>query len=582
LSMKSIIAHFKEIISRINEIFAESEHDYSLPLGQVLIQQGFLTEVQLKNSLETQKNSQLKLGIAPHLGHILVEQDYVTESELLQAINAHYRMSVTSLGGNNIENIVEQKRQNFFRRIFFIRLPIWLQLSFATTVIILGAITTLSVITLYRQQEELYNQTVKLGTVSLNYFANVSSIPLLENNVLRLNFFLKEATSVEGIRYAYIVDNAMTIKAHTDHKLINTTFQPQKSINGRIRQGDVVYYNFSHPVSGEQLLNLTRPISFKDKVLGEVHVGVSIDFIDRAIANVRGSIIVMTTLIVLLGALFTIWLAFRFSRPIMKLVLATKELSRGHYQSRVDLATNDEIRDLALDVNRMSKELWLKSLMQESFGKYVGSEVLEMILCHPESGWVSGHRNMATILFADVRGFTAYSAKTEPEKIVESLNEFFDIASSTLIDHGGFIDKFIGDGVLAVFGVPIHHEDHEQRAIRAAVDLQQKLQEASAGGNRLLGAIGIGVNSGVVVAGNIGSQVKMEYTVIGSCVNVASRINGLAEPGEIIINDNVYEKVKELVIGEKLEPKNIKGQEKPVETYRVLGLKETSNVDAEK
>jgi adenylate cyclase len=190
----------------------------------------------------------------------------------------------------------------------------------------------------------------------------------------------------------------------------------------------------------------------------------------------------------------------------------------------------------------MAQELWNKLLIQKSFGRYVSPEVLNMILSHLEDSWLKGIRSEATILFTDVRGFTAFSETRDPEKIVGDLNEYFGIATELVLEYGGYVDKFIGDAVLGVFGVPIFHTDHAERAVKAAVAMQKKFQQrADDNSNPLLSRIGIGINTGVVVSGNLGSQVKMEYTVIGDTVNVASRLNRLAGSGEIIISKSIYD-----------------------------------------
>ena len=246
---------------------------------------------------------------------------------------------------------------------------------------------------------------------------------------------------------------------------------------------------------------------------------------------------------------------------------------------------NDELGNLATAFNHMSEELWLKSLMKESFGKYVGSEVLEMIMADPESGWLKGNKSEATVLFTDIRGFTSYSEEKEPEEIVEALNESFEIVSNVIIEYGGYIDKFIGDAVMGIFGVPIYYEDHAEKAVRASIDMQKKLLEASKNGNSLLAAIGIGINSGPVVSGNLGSQTKMEYTVIGGTVNLASRLNGLAGSGEVVVSKNIYEKLGDMIEVEALAPTKVKGISEMVESFKVLKIdkdgstKENNNVD---
>src|SRR4030042_4937714 len=146
----------------------------------------------------------------------------------------------------------------------------------------------------------------------------------------------------------------------------------------------------------------------------------------------------------------------------------------------------------------MAQELWNKLLIQKSFGRYVSPEVLNMILSHLEDSWLKGTRSEATILFADVRGFAAFSETRDPEKIVGDLNEYFGIATELVLEYGGYVDKFIGDAVLGVFGVPIFHTDHAERAVKAAVAMQKKFQKrADDNRNPLLSRIGIGINSSV-------------------------------------------------------------------------------------
>jgi adenylate cyclase len=202
--------------------------------------------------------------------------------------------------------------------------------------------------------------------------------------------------------------------------------------------------------------------------------------------------------------------------------------------------------------------------------------VLDMISSHPEDSWLKGTRNEATILFTDVRGFTAYSETRKPEEVVEDLNEYFAIATQAILEQGGYVDKFIGDAVLGVFGVPIPHSDHAERAVRATVAMQEELKKrAPQGNNSLLSKIGIAINSGVVVTGTLGSEVKMEYTVIGDTVNMASRLNRLAGPGEIIITKSVYDQTKQIVDVKALPPQSIMGKAEIVEVFLVLGLQES-------
>jgi len=206
--------------------------------------------------------------------------------------------------------------------------------------------------------------------------------------------------------------------------------------------------------------------------------------------------------------------------------------------------------------------------------------VLEMILADPAETWLKGHKNDATILFADIRGFTAYAEEREPEALVEMLNTYFEITTRSLLEYGGYVDKFIGDCVLGVFGVPVFRKDHVERAVRAALDLMEQLHRHSLPHNPLLSSVGVGIHTGPIVSGNIGSQAKMEYTVIGDTVNLASRLSGLAAPGEVLVTDAVCEKLGDMIAVKPAGIRLIKGKIAPVATFRVASIRQRSHVKA--
>lgn len=558
--------------SRINRLLRKSTDNYSKTIGTILRKRGIITEEQLRNALKVQKDKLYTLGKAVRLGQIIVELGYALEEDLVKAVNDEYQISVNTLT-DDIRGLVKKKRESYFEALPPTRIPIWLQFFAATMFIIIITIFLMSFFILRQQRERLYDQTLKIGKVSLNYFSGNASIPLLEDNILRLNTLIKDATHVEGLLYAIIVDHNQTIKADTDINKIGKIFKKFKNITDLRKEDDVTYFNYVSE-SGKHVLNLTRHITFNKKELGEVHVGVSIDFIEKLIHKAQFTIIGITFFIIILGSGVAVFLGFHFSRPISNLVQATREIGSGNYQHKIILARNDELGNLSTAFNRMGEELWKNSLMQKSFGKYIGPEVLEMIMANPESVWLKGHRSEATIIFVDIRGFSSYSEVKEPEEIVEKLNQYFEIATQTIQDHGGYVDKFIGDAVLGVFGVPVYHKNHVLRAVSAASNMQKAFHEKRKNGNDLLYSVGIGINSGVVVSGNIGSQNRMEYTVIGDSVNLAAHIYRLANPGEIVITKSVYVPLKENLEVKPLPPQYIKGKSEPVEIFKLLSMRE--------
>jgi len=562
--------------SRINRWFRKPTVNCSETIGAVLRKRGIVTEEQLQNALKVQNDKLYTLGKAVRLGQIIVELGYALEKDLVKAVNDEYQISINTLT-DDLRGIVKKKRESFVEALPPPRIPIWLQFFAATMVIIITTIFVMGFFILSQQRERLYNQTLKIGKVSLNYFSGNAAIPLLEDNVLQLNTLIKDATHAEGLLYAIIVDHNQIIKAHTDINKIGNPFEKFEDITDVRNDADVMYFNYFSK-SGTHVLNLSLPIRFQEKELGEVHVGFSIDFIERLIHKAQLTIIVITLFIIIFGCCIAVFLGFHFSRPISNLVQATQEIGSGNYRHKIILDRNDELGNLATAFNRMGDELWKNSLMQKSFGKYIGSEVLEMIMANPESLWLKGHRSEATIVFTDIRGFSLYSEVKEPEEIVEKLNQYFEIATRTIRYHGGYVDKFIGDAVLGVFGVPVYKENHVIRAVMAALDMQKAFFEKGKNGNDLLQSVGIGINSGVVVSGNIGSQDRMEYTVIGDSVNLAAHLYRLASPGEIIISKSVYTNIKALIEVEPLPPQYIKGKSEPVETFKLLGIQEKHHV----
>ena len=551
-------------------VFSRRNRD-DMIMGEVLVARGVIKPGELESALDAQRERLFQKGVATPLGQVIVALGHASEKEIVQAVNDHYRIDVNSLS-DNIRGLVRRIGDSLTEEIPAPRVPIWLQLSITMMGVMLLTVGLLSYVILERQKDKLYSHAVKLGMVSLNYFASNAKIPLLEDNILSLNALIKNVEGVDGHLYALIVDNSGTIKAHTDASVIGKTTVLKPPIGEVSFQGEVTYFTHDGGSAGP-VLNMSVPILFKGKRLGEVQVGLSIHYIDRLFVDERSFLVVCTVIVCFIGLVVAVLFGRRFSKPISNLVVATQEFATGNYSYRVNSQRNDELGRLATAFNRMGNELFKQSMMRETFGKYVGSDVLELIMRNPETTWLKGRKNQATVLFADVRGFTAYTETRTPEVLVEELNNYFEIATTIILKHGGYVDKFIGDAVLAVFGVPVNYENHSERGVRAAVEMQQAFRQAGASGrNPLLSRVGISIKSGEVVAGSIGSQAKMEYTVIGDTVNVAAYINALAAGGEIVVGSSIMEHHRNILEVESLIPQKIKGRSGLVEVYRVTGL----------
>lgn len=205
-------------------------------------------------------------------------------------------------------------------------------------------------------------------------------------------------------------------------------------------------------------------------------------------------------------------------------------------QTQLELKTaNDRIRTLAAEVER--RNVFIRSV----FGRYLTDEVAETLLESPEALAMGGERREVSILLADLRGFTSFSAHRDPQDVMRVVNNFLSKMTDVIIAHGGTIDEFIGDAILALFGAPRPLQDHAQRAVACAAAMQQAMDEVNreniANGLPEV-AIGIGINTGEVVVGNIGSERRAKYGVVGHNVNMAARIEAYTEGGQILISEN--------------------------------------------
>ncbi|WP_447972889.1 CHASE2 domain-containing protein [Nitrospira sp. Kam-Ns4a] len=212
--------------------------------------------------------------------------------------------------------------------------------------------------------------------------------------------------------------------------------------------------------------------------------------------------------------------------------------------------------------------------IQAMFGRYVSARVVAQLVKNPELANPSGRKERLTVFFSDVRGFTSMSEQMEPLEVQRLLGEYFTEMTRILFTHGGTLDKFMGDAVMAFFGNPEPQPDHALRAVLMALEMQEAIEALNrkwaAEGRRTIG-VGMGINTGEVTVGNLGSKDFLDYTVIGDTVNLACRLEQNAKAGEIIITQTTYDEVKGAVEVVPLEPIRVKGKSEPIPIYRVFG-----------
>jgi class 3 adenylate cyclase len=216
--------------------------------------------------------------------------------------------------------------------------------------------------------------------------------------------------------------------------------------------------------------------------------------------------------------------------PLRDLEAATKRVAAGDLRTRVPVTSTDETGRLAQAFNRMVAGLQERETLHEAFGAYVDPGVTERVLV--EGAALEAEDVEVSVLFVDIRGFTARAERSSARATVDELNRFYDTIVPVVTRHGGHANKFVGDGMLAVFGAPEPRPDHADRAVAAALDLAAAVNERFDGDLE----IGIGVNSGRVIAGTVGGGGRMEFTVIGDTVNTACRVEAATrETGDAVL-----------------------------------------------
>ncbi len=244
---------------------------------------------------------------------------------------------------------------------------------------------------------------------------------------------------------------------------------------------------------------------------------------------------------------------------------------RGQYQGLTILIT-DQTRERELQAS-MEKVVEERRVIKDMFSSYLSKDIVQTLMDSPELVRPGGGKKEATIFFADIRGYTSFSEGKDPEYIIEVLNEYFSEAVEIVIKYNGYIDKFIGDCIMAAWGVPLQTvEEDAVRAVSCALEIQglvaAKERHFFKGRASKL-KVGIGMHTGPLVAGNLGSSRRMDYTVIGDTVNIAARLEGIAEANEVIITQATCNYLGDKFKLEKRQPVRVKGKSEPIPIYRV-------------
>ena len=313
---------------------------------------------------------------------------------------------------------------------------------------------------------------------------------------------------------------------------------------------------------------------FSAAVFPSAYLGIRLFFTKRyniEIPNYYDFIFML--LLLLIGFILTLLITYFFQKPLKKLTKAANEISFGNYDAESSICSNDEMGLLGDSFSAMARSLKEKEFMRDTFGKVVTPQVRDYLLGGNVT--LGGQTVEVTVMFCDIRGFTTLSEKMKSEDVVSFLNEYFTGLEKCIAGHGGVINKYIGDAVMAVFGAPLPSKTHARDAYLAALDMRDELEKMNVDfAKKAMPQIrfGIGLHSGPVLAGNIGASSRMEYTVIGDTVNTASRIEGLCKlyKTDLLVSENTVNLLgKDFAEGKLtfVDEAEIRGREEKVKLY---------------
>jgi len=488
-----------------------------------------------------------------------------------------------------------------------LRIPLGTKFSFFVGLLLTGIMIGITVFIYNHEKEVLGNEVKQRGLAIAVNVANSAADALLGSDILTLSILAnevlqsplkeqnespmmeqvlqslkeefierkeKETIKNEGIVSAVIVDaNGLMM----DPKKAEQKYYPPAGIKPLDEGQDYLIQEYQ--LNGKSYYDIAVPSIEKitEKKVGEVHLTVSQDVVSKTVLTAAIKILVIMFVALIAGIIISVMLVAFMVKPIQQLVKGVNAIGEGNYDVQIKLKSRDEIGELTDAFNSTAKSLKEKELLKGAFSTYVSGSIMEQILKDPGKLSLHGTKVKATMLFTDIRGFTSMSETMEPEQVVSIINEYLTLQTDKVFKWNGLLDKFVGDCVMAVYGVPFGKPDDSYRAVRTAMDIREGVEKMNAIRKRKnlhTVGIGIGINTGPVVSGNMGSPQKMDYTVIGDNVNLAARLEANAPAGQIWVSESTYLETCDRIDFEELPSIMVKGKKDPIKVYSPIKVKE--------
>ena len=417
------------------------------------------------------------------------------------------------------------------------------------------------------QQERSYrHQTDLLGEMIIDQFVRAASEPMVADDLLSLEVLVSQQEKNDLILGMQLLD--------LDGKPLAGAGAIPPDLNDWIKGRNSLPGNFSRVARDGSAITYMKPVNFQKTIVGYALVSIDRQPLERGLQALVQALVATTMGLIILGTLLAFPLAQRLCRPIHQLVRVGEAIDRGEAGDLEAHQRRDEIGQVLSSFKRMADDLEQKRHVERTLSRYLSPSVAEKVLSAPKGGRLASSMAEGSVLFCDIVGFTNLSEQLEPEQVANLLNGYFRYFSLAASSSQGTVDKFIGDCIMILFGVPDADEHHALHALTCALLIQTITEEI----NRKRQAAGemavlfrIGINSGRMLAGNLGSEEHMQYTVVGDAVNLASRICGLANPGEILLTEMaaLQPGMDSLTRPSRMGAIKVRGRQEPVIPYEV-------------
>ena len=482
-------------------------------------------------------------------------------------------------------------RNNLTRKRIYNQLahiPITYKLLLVIGALVTSGMVLLGLFIVNNQTELLRNQTDEFGQTVVHQLAESSKELVLSDDMLSLMVQVSNLGASENIL-------GVVVYAESGKVLASSGILPNRDILNIYNVADqsnknFYKYNWTLTDNGSvtNVVSFITPIKYRNLMTGHALVTFSHYSLSQAILKTVNAITTATILILGLAIYITYLLSKRISRPIHDLMDASKAIDSGDLSYRIHEQRHDELGYLMDAFNKMAHGMLEKSQVENAFSRFVAPKIAKQIMANLDHIQLGGKHVEATVMFADIVGFTSMSEKQPPAQVAALLNEYFAYISTASRLYNGTIDKYMGDCAMIVFGIPEYDPDHKYNAVACSIMIQRligRLNELRSHQNKVSVQFRIGINSGPMLAGNLGSPDRMQYSVVGDAVNLASRLHSLADSGQIVVTDRFVKDsdVQWNIQAHQHKSITLRGFADPVTTYIITDLKhiDSAAIDAQ-